>query len=179
MRVLQLRRQLNLAPKPVSIDAGREVGREHLDDDRSTQRAILRHEDSTHAATQKLALQVVAGAERFLKMFGEVRHESVGDRTRCRITSGTASFFFLMYGDRPVFALTPPRAKGFAAARQGAVRGGARHGPPRPVPRAGGWAHFPIAPPHCTITPPIPTPPRGTLSELVSVGSPLYSPAPP
>src|SRR5712671_6883433 len=94
--MLELRRQLDLTAEPVAIDPGREVRREHLDDDRAAERAILRHEDATHATAQKLALELVAGAQRLLKVCGEVCHGSFGDRTRCRKASGTAVLFLMI-----------------------------------------------------------------------------------
>ena len=74
VRVVELGGDLNFAAEALSIDAGREVGREHLDDDLSAEGAVDRYEHSAHAAAGELGLELVAGAERGLQLFREVGH---------------------------------------------------------------------------------------------------------
>jgi hypothetical protein len=59
VRVLQLRRDLNLAPETLAIHAGGEVWWKNFDDDIPIQRALGRKKHSAHAAAGELALQLV------------------------------------------------------------------------------------------------------------------------
>jgi len=71
VRMLQSRRELNLAAKAVAIEPGAELGRQYLDDDLAVQRGFANDEDARHPAT-KIIRNLVSFAERALQSLGEV-----------------------------------------------------------------------------------------------------------
>jgi len=74
MRVLQRRRQLDLAPEPLDVHAGGEVGREHLDDDPAAERGLLRKEHTAHAAATELLLDAIGAPDGALEPGSQVAH---------------------------------------------------------------------------------------------------------
>ena len=62
MRVLELRRDLDLTAKSVTVHPGGEVRRKHLDHHIAVERALCRQKHSAHTAARQLALQLVCGA---------------------------------------------------------------------------------------------------------------------
>ncbi len=77
VRVLQLRGDLDLAAEPVAIDAGGELGRQHLDDDVAAEHAVDGDEDAAHAATGQLVIELIVGPQRTLEVLSEISHRSV------------------------------------------------------------------------------------------------------
>src|SRR6185436_11967886 len=73
VRMLQPGRDLDLALEPVDADAFTQVGRQHLDDDPTSQRPLRRHEDARHAAAPELAFYGIAVPEVLLELGAEVR----------------------------------------------------------------------------------------------------------
>ena len=67
VRMLQLRRHLDLATESLAIHSRREFRREHLDDHFAIERPLHRKKDAAHPAAQELALEHVrafySGAE--------------------------------------------------------------------------------------------------------------------
>ncbi len=74
VRVGKPRRQLHFAAEPIAVDPGRQVGRQHLDDDLAAEGVLPRHKDAAHAATGELALYGVGISQREF----EVVHQLVG-----------------------------------------------------------------------------------------------------
>jgi hypothetical protein len=72
VRVLQLGRELDLAPEPVHAHAGRELRQQHLDHYLAPQRRLGRQEYPRHAATPQLALQPVGIAKCALQLLAQV-----------------------------------------------------------------------------------------------------------
>ena len=60
--MLQRRREHDLALEPVDGDGGRELVRQHLDDDRASERIVARNEHRGHAPAAELALEGVGVA---------------------------------------------------------------------------------------------------------------------
>jgi len=77
VRVLELRDDLDLSAEPLAIDARRELGREHFDDNAPAERTIDRREDAAHPAARQLAIELIGRAERILQLFGEFSHQSL------------------------------------------------------------------------------------------------------
>ena len=69
--MLQPRRELDLALEPVAVDAGRHLGRQHLDDHAAAERGLFRQEDAAHAAAAELALDTVCGTDSRLESRGQ------------------------------------------------------------------------------------------------------------
>ena len=75
VRMLQPRRELDLAAEAFDVDASGEIGREHLHDDASSQRAFLGDEHTTHPAAGELPLDGVGVGEDSLEVVAELgRH---------------------------------------------------------------------------------------------------------
>ena len=62
MRLLQCRRQPDLAGEPLGAQAHRPLGGEHLDDDMAVEGGVMGEEHACHAAAGQLALERVAAA---------------------------------------------------------------------------------------------------------------------
>lgn len=75
MRMLELRRELNLPAKAVGAQLRRDFRREDLDHYFPAELPVHCQEDATHPPTRKLALEGVAVAERAFESRPEVRHE--------------------------------------------------------------------------------------------------------
>ena len=71
MRLLESRRQLDLAAKAFDVDAGTELGRQDFDDDVATERHFADDEDARHSTAQVVS-DLVAVAERALKALGQI-----------------------------------------------------------------------------------------------------------
>ena len=74
MRVLELRRDEDLAMEALAVDSGGEIGRENLDDDVAREASVMRDEHARHSPTRKLALEPVALAETGLEAVSELGH---------------------------------------------------------------------------------------------------------
>jgi hypothetical protein len=74
MRMLELRRDEDLAMEALAVDSSGEVGRENLDDDVAREASVMRDEHARHSATRKLALEPVALAETGLEAVSELGH---------------------------------------------------------------------------------------------------------
>ena len=61
--LLKRRRQLDLPLETIQAHLGRDVGREHLDDDLAAQPLLPREENARHPAAAELALDLIAAAE--------------------------------------------------------------------------------------------------------------------
>src|SRR5437868_10592559 len=72
VRVLQACGELDLAPEAFDVDAGSEVGREDFHDDAPPESALLRDEDTAHAAAGQLALDDVGAGEGGLEVLAEL-----------------------------------------------------------------------------------------------------------
>jgi hypothetical protein len=68
LRVLELRRELNLPFEAVSADPSRQLGREHLHNDAAPERLFDRDEDTRHPAAPKLPLEGVRRTEGGLEL---------------------------------------------------------------------------------------------------------------
>ena len=77
VRMLQRGREHDLALEPVDRDGGRELERQHLDDDRATERVVARDEHGRHAAAPELSLEGVAGAQGSLEFVSKNGHVTV------------------------------------------------------------------------------------------------------
>ena len=66
--MLELGGELDLAAEAVDVDAGGELGREHLDHDLPARAPFLGQEDAAHPAAAELALEAVRAAERVLQL---------------------------------------------------------------------------------------------------------------
>ena len=73
--VLQRRRQLDLAPEPLDVHAGSEVGGEHFDDDPAAERALLGNEHAAHPAAAQLLVDAIGAPDRGLETRSQVVHE--------------------------------------------------------------------------------------------------------
>ena len=73
MRVLQSRRQLNLATKAADIDPRTQFRRQNFYDDVATERDFPDDEDARHSTAQVFD-DLVAVAERALKALGQISH---------------------------------------------------------------------------------------------------------
>ena len=88
VRMLELGGELDLAPEPVDVHAGRELGEQHLDHDLSAERLLVGEEDVRHAAPAELAVEHIRLAERGLELIAEGRdHRHHGGR-RWNLTAG-------------------------------------------------------------------------------------------
>ena len=76
MGVLQRGGELNLPVETLGVDAGRELGREHLDDDLSGESGLLGQEHPAHPATAQLALNAVRRPEGGLHALPQIGHEA-------------------------------------------------------------------------------------------------------
>src|SRR5262249_101198 len=63
VRMLETREQLRLAPETILGNAVHRVGRQHLHDDGSVERALRGQEQAAHSAGRKLALDAITVAE--------------------------------------------------------------------------------------------------------------------
>ena len=73
MRVLQPRRQLNLAAKAADVEPRTQLRRQDLYDDISTERHFAHDEDARHSTAQ-IFDDLVAVAERALKALGQISY---------------------------------------------------------------------------------------------------------
>jgi hypothetical protein len=71
VRMLQPRRQLDLALEPLGVDACGKLGVEHLDHDGASQGVIVREEHTRHPASAQLADDREARPQRRLELFSE------------------------------------------------------------------------------------------------------------
>ena len=71
MRMLQPRGELDLALEPLDRHARRELRRQQLDDDLSSERELRGHEDPRHPAAAELPLDGVGRAQRRLEVLAE------------------------------------------------------------------------------------------------------------
>ena len=76
MRVLELGGELDLTAEAVAVDAGGEVGREHLHDHFPAQRHVGGHEDAAHPGPLKLGAEFIRWGQRFLEVLDEAGHDS-------------------------------------------------------------------------------------------------------
>jgi hypothetical protein len=74
VRLLQRRRELDLALEALGADALEEIGGEHLDDHLATEADFVGDEDTTHTAATELALEGISRAERCLQLVAKIRH---------------------------------------------------------------------------------------------------------
>ncbi len=73
-RMLELRRDLDLTPEALEVDAGRELRREHLDHHSPPERVFRSHEHPRHPPTAELALEGVAAEVRLKSVFELLSH---------------------------------------------------------------------------------------------------------
>src|SRR4029079_4928891 len=73
VRMLQPREELYLALEAVDVDAGRQLGMQHLDHDRPLERPVLCAEDAGHPAAAELAFYGIAPAQRGAETLYEIR----------------------------------------------------------------------------------------------------------
>ena len=66
VRMLKTRSKLNLAAKPIDIDARGEVGGKNLDDNLPVELRIRRNEHARHSCAAKLTIYAVGGPDYFL-----------------------------------------------------------------------------------------------------------------
>ena len=83
MRVLQSRRQLNLAAKPADIEPRTQLRRQDFYDDVATERDFADDEDARHSTAQVFD-DLVAVAERPLKALGQISHRFLIQATPLR-----------------------------------------------------------------------------------------------
>ena len=74
VRMLELRRDEDLAVEALAVDPGREIWRQYFDDDIACEAGVLRDEHARHPSTAKLALEPVALAEASLEAVSELGH---------------------------------------------------------------------------------------------------------
>ena len=74
MRVLKLRRDLNLAPEPVSTDTGGNLFRKDLYDDTTVEKLFGRDKNAAHPSTAKLTLDGVGSGNRRVEGIAEISH---------------------------------------------------------------------------------------------------------
>ena len=67
MWMLKLRGDLDLSAEAVAIDAGGQLGWQHLHDDVAAEHAVDGHEDAAHAATRQLTIELIVGSQRFCR----------------------------------------------------------------------------------------------------------------
>jgi len=79
VRMLQRRREHDLALEAVHGDRGGELVREHLHDDHSSERVVLRDETRRHPSTAKFAIESVGGTEGALELVSENSHVECGE----------------------------------------------------------------------------------------------------
>jgi hypothetical protein len=72
VRVVELRRELDLAPEALDVDPGGQLRREDLDHDLPLERPLGGDEDAAHPAARELLLEVVGVAEGGLELLAEV-----------------------------------------------------------------------------------------------------------
>jgi len=78
VRILERRRELDLAREPFGRERGRELGSEHLHDDIAAERFVACDEDPAHPAAAKLSDDRVVGAECGLQLTGETITHGAG-----------------------------------------------------------------------------------------------------
>ena len=84
VRMLELRRERDLALEPIDGDLARHVGGQHLDHHLPAKRMLRGNEHAGHAAAAELALDGVGVAQRELELFGKIhgrRRRSGGMQT--------------------------------------------------------------------------------------------------
>ncbi len=75
VRVLEASRERNLASETLDAHHRGRLGRQHLDDDATVERHLLREEDARHPATAQLARNRVRDAEGIAQLLLEgIRH---------------------------------------------------------------------------------------------------------
>ena len=74
VRMLEPRREHDLAFEPLDRDAGGHLRRQHLHDDLALQRMLFGHEHARHSAAAELALERVGAAEYGLELFAKIGH---------------------------------------------------------------------------------------------------------
>jgi hypothetical protein len=72
VRVLQLRDQQDLTSEPLGAHTRGQLRKQDFDDDRATERGLLRHEDPRHTATAELTLEGALIAQRALELLAEI-----------------------------------------------------------------------------------------------------------
>lgn len=79
--MLEPRKQMHFALKPISAHRPDVVGREHLDDDLAIERRLRREEDAAHSSAVEFAIDPVRVTERALQLFPQIEsgHRKVGD----------------------------------------------------------------------------------------------------
>ncbi len=74
--VLQRGGELDLAAEALGIDAGRELGGQHLDDDAAAQRHLFGQEHAAHTAAAELPLDPVGRSDGLLELLSQVGHRA-------------------------------------------------------------------------------------------------------
>ena len=72
VRVRQTRGELHFSAESIAIDPCGKIRRQHLDDDLSPERVLLRHEDAAHAAAGQFALDRVRVAQGALEVIDQL-----------------------------------------------------------------------------------------------------------
>ncbi len=85
MGMLQLGRELDLPPKPLTAHPRGELGRQHLHDHLPVQRLLERHKHPAHATAGQLTLEDVIVAERLLQFGCEAVETGHGMVAECRL----------------------------------------------------------------------------------------------
>ena len=75
MRMLQPRRELDLALEAIGAQPGGEIRRQNLDDDPSVEREIMHEEDTRHPPTTELPLDSIPLAKACFQPFLEVGND--------------------------------------------------------------------------------------------------------
>ncbi len=92
VRMLQRGGELDLAPKPLDVDAGGHLRREHFYDDSAAERGFLGQEDPAHPAAAQLLVDAVRVAQGSLEAVTELGHVTIKiGRRLSRRERGTAS----------------------------------------------------------------------------------------
>ena len=116
VRLLEPRREPDLALEPRRREGVGELGRQNLDDDVAPERLVAGDEDPRHSAGAELPLHGVAASERLLQLFQErihgprrtVRVASSGSNSTkagsCKLNSSYANSFFAAEGVPLIFA---------------------------------------------------------------------------
>ena len=80
-----MRGDLYLATETLTIDAGSELGRQHLHDDMAAEGLVERDEGAAHAAAGQLPIEPLVGTQRILQVVREATHENQAQECRsCR-----------------------------------------------------------------------------------------------
>src|SRR5690242_3387184 len=72
--MLQARRELYLAIEPLRIHAGGQLGMQHLDDDRTSEREVVSDEDARHSAPAKLVGNAIRAADGTGQLLSQIAH---------------------------------------------------------------------------------------------------------